>query len=107
MNYLRERVDLKDRKHLLTFLGVLITLTAIPLTIFATANVRGLLSRASEESLASSVSSSSRATALVVPDIEVTITNCSVDASLDSEELEFLRLINEHRRSSGLGPLAI
>lgn len=37
----------------------------------------------------------------------VALTNCSVDASIDGEEQEFLRLINEHRAAHGLPPLAL
>ena len=33
--------------------------------------------------------------------------NCTVDASIDSEEQEFLRLINEHRANNGVGPLEL
>ncbi len=33
--------------------------------------------------------------------------NCTVDASIDTEEAEFLRLINEHRQQNGLSPLAL
>ena len=35
------------------------------------------------------------------------LTNCTVDASIDSEEQEFLRLINEYRAQNGLQALAL
>ncbi len=33
--------------------------------------------------------------------------NCAVDATIDSEEQEFLRLINQHRQQNGLRPLQL
>ncbi len=33
--------------------------------------------------------------------------NCDVDAGIDSEEQEFLRLINDYRQQNGLAPLAL
>ena len=43
----------------------------------------------------------------VRPSRALALTNCTTDASMDSEELAFLGLINNYRQQNGLQPLAL
>ena len=99
--------SIENSNSSLRFILLLAILLAVPLTAFAASNGRDLLSKASQDYKASSIYTTQSAARFQAQEAAAALTNCSVDASLDSEELEFLRLINEHRRSSGLGPLAI
>ena len=45
--------------------------------------------------------------ALLIPILVISVNSASADPSYDSEELQFLQLINDYRQQNGLGPLIL